>query len=392
MKTYSQKGSSKGHQSPAVSRRKALVAAEKGDAVPVYLLHGDEQYLIEETARKIIDKLLPEEQRGFGLEILSGPAVSLSELNTALGSLPLFGGNRVVWLRCCGLFRLPKKNDNGSPSLPRRAEAIRGYLPERGQGVTVIITETGADRRLSIYKEIEKRGFACEFPLFSDTNNSHLKSIHELVVERMGTDRKEITSDTLFYLIQLVGTDLRSIFMEVDKLSLYVGQRRRIEKRDIDLLVSPGKETVGYKLADAVTSGDIRESLTLLHRILEQKVHPLGILRTLLKRVRYLLQAKEFIESGVLSQAALNLLYPAFAKELEKTLPLVSGASTGKKGNNLFAEHPYVVFKIFKATRRKSLRRLREQLDRVMKSDSELKGGRRSKTEALEDLIISLCS
>jgi DNA polymerase III delta subunit len=118
-----------GGGSPLDVGKRALEMPREGPH-PVYLLYGDEGYLVEDTARRLIDKIVPEAQREFGLEMLSGPAVTIAQLSGALASMPLFGeGPRAVWARGCRLFRDKE-----------RADAVHALLPEKGGGTTLLIT------------------------------------------------------------------------------------------------------------------------------------------------------------------------------------------------------------------------------------------------------------
>jgi DNA polymerase-3 subunit delta len=369
------------HPSPLELRRKLLAAASGGAVSPVYLLYGEESYLVEDTARRLIAKVMPDEQREFGLEVLSGSSVSTAEVREALSTLPLFGGRRVVWLRSCGLF-----------SSSERAEAVRTHLPREGQGVAVVVTESEADRRFALYRDMETRGVVCEFAHLAETNDSHLRSLYDLVTEKLAEDGHEISRETLLYLVQLVGTDLRSLVAEIEKLSLHAGSRRKIERDDIDLLVTCARETVAYQLAEAVAAGDANRSLAMLRRILGQNEEPLRVLGALLTRVRYLIQAKELIESGVLAPSTVRAGYPAFRQALGRLPQAIREAFPHpRKRYNLLRAHPFVAFKTFEEAARIPIGKLRAGFDRVLRVDGELKGGRRSKAEALEDLVVALC-
>ena len=366
---------------PPDARRGMRDPDPRGGAFPVYLLHGEEEYLIEDAARKIVRDLVPDEQREFGLEVLSGAEVPIAEITHALATLPLFSGNRLVWLRGCGLFRSSE-----------RADAARGNLPQSGERTTAVITEESVDRRFSLYKDIEKRGVIRKFARLSETNDSHLRYIYDLVSEKLKADGAGIARDTLFYLVQLVGTDLRGLLTEVEKLALHAGGKGTIERSDIDLLVSPSRETAAYQLPDAVAAGDLTRALACLKRMLAQRVEPLAIMESLTRRARFLLQTKELLEGGAIKASS---SYPVFVQALSKVSPSLREAFPDKrrgKRYSIFAQHPFVIYQICKAARRLPLERLRGHLDRVVMADADLKGGRRSKAEALEDLVISLCA
>jgi DNA polymerase-3 subunit delta len=361
--------------------RRGIQDLDPGKGVfPVYLLYGEEGYLVEATAKKLVDGLIPKEQREFGLEILSGPAVTVAEMSGALATLPLFSGSRLVWLRGCGVFRSTE-----------RADAVRDKLPERGERTVVLITEASIDRRFSLYTDIGKRGIAREFKRLSETNDNDLRYIYDLVSRKLKTDSVAISRDTLFYLVQLVGTDLRALLGEIEKLALSVGHGGAIDRPAVDRLVSPSREAAAYQLPDAVTAGDLTLALGCLRRLLAQRIEPLAVMESLTRRMRFLLQAKELLEKGIVRPAS---GYPAFTQALSKLPPSLKEAFPDKrrrKRYSIFAQHPYVIYQVCRGAQRFPLAQLRRNLDRVVMADADLKGGRRSRSEALEDLVVSLC-
>ena len=353
---------------------------DKG-ASPVYLFYGEEGYLVEDAAKKLVDGLLPEEQREFGLEILSGMGVTIADMSGALATLPLFSGSRLVWLRGCGVFRSVG-----------RADAVREKLPKPGERTVALITEESIDRRFALYADIGKRGIAREFKRLSETSDDDLRHIYDLVSQKLKADGVTIPRDTLFYLVQLVGADLRPLLGEVEKLALNAGPGGAIDRSAVDRLASPSREAEAYQLPDAVTAGDLTRALGCLRRLLAQRIEPLAVMESLTRRMRFLLQAKELLEKGTIRPGP---GYPAFMQALSKLPQALREAFPDKKRRkrySIFAQHPYVIYQICRGAQRFSLERLRRNLDRVVMADAELKGGRRSRSEALEDLVISLCA
>lgn len=361
---------------------KVLDSVAAGRPAPCYLLYGGEGYLVEDTAKKLIERLVPPEQKDFCLEVLSGTSVTPAQFAAAVATLPLFGGGRVVWLRGCGIFKSGE-----------RASAFLTHLAQRAEGVTIVITEESADRRTALYKELETRGAAYEFEPLSDTDDGDLRRLYDCVTARLRNDGVAITRDALFYLVQLVGTDLRLVFTEIEKLSLHAVKGAAIGRDDIELLVTPSRETEAFQLADAVASGNPRAALAVLKRILAQGADPGMILGTLTRRMRSLLQAKELMSSGAIRWP---VGFPAFKELLERVPRDVRetfrwmGREQHKR-YSLFGQHPYAAYKICEAARPLALRTLRARMDRVVRADVDLKGGRRSKAEALEDLVLTLC-
>ncbi|MCX6357234.1 MAG: DNA polymerase III subunit delta [Candidatus Aureabacteria bacterium] len=362
-----------GAPSPGEAARDILASARAGRIFPVYLLHGEESYMVEDTAKKLIDILLPGEGRDFSLDTLSGPAVAPGEIGSALGTLPLFGGGRVVWLRGCALFKSAE-----------RADAALKNLPANDQGTVAVITEEDVDRRLALYRAIEGRGAAAYFPRFSETHEGDLKALGSLIASRVKEEGVRISPVDVFYLVQLVGTDLRALFSELEKLSLHRGRGGTISREDIDLLVAPRGEAEAYQLADTIAGGDLGKSFDVLRRVLTQGASPVYILDTLVRRVRFLLQAAELTRAGTLRWTP---SFNAFKPLLERVPAPLRGMLGKDKRHNIFAQNPYAVYKIAEVARGLAPGRLRAALARLVRADSDVKG---RGVAALEDLLVAL--
>ncbi|MGA2603115.1 MAG: DNA polymerase III subunit delta, partial [Verrucomicrobiia bacterium] len=131
----------------------------------IYLIGGADEFSIKETAAKLAEKLTPKKAGEFGLEVIDGSASNqdealkvLSRLREALETVGLFGGgDKLVWL---------KNTDLLADSSTTRAEAVKEALSELadllkgglGDGVVLLISAIGCDRRKTLYKTLEKVG------------------------------------------------------------------------------------------------------------------------------------------------------------------------------------------------------------------------------------------
>ncbi|MDD5555701.1 MAG: DNA polymerase III subunit delta [bacterium] len=382
--------------SPNDERRKALAAAASPTPPAVFLLFGEEDYLVEDTARRLVEALVPEAEREFGLEVVHGPGIPPGRVLDALGAAPLFGMKRTVWLRGCNLF--PRRKRDGEEDLEEEggspAEAVRERLPRDGEGVTVIITEEKVDRRLALYREIGRRGVVCEFARLSETNDDHLRFIGEFAAERLRADGNRLSKNALLHLVNLAGAGLRTLLAEIEKLALYVGPGREIDTAAIDRLVSPRRESEVYLLCDAVMDRDRRRALDLLDRLLAQRLPQLAVAAALARRTRFMLQAGELLAAGIVRMPPGEATYPQFKRMMEGAgdrYRLLFRESEKYRNFNIFSQHPYVVYKTCLAARRIPLERLRRNLELVLRKNRAIKGERRSASSAIQELVISLC-
>ena len=84
---------------------------QKGKVYPVYLLHGEENYLIEDVLEEIVNILSPKNARDFNLDVFSDPEVSVDEVLSIANTYPVMSDRRVVVLKNPAFLAGDKKSD-----------------------------------------------------------------------------------------------------------------------------------------------------------------------------------------------------------------------------------------------------------------------------------------
>lgn len=84
---------------------KAIIDLKKGKVAPCYLLYGEEEYLINETLHQILDMVMPQADRDFGLFILDGENADFDLLKDHLLAPSLLGGRKVVVVKNTTIFQ-----------------------------------------------------------------------------------------------------------------------------------------------------------------------------------------------------------------------------------------------------------------------------------------------
>lgn len=100
-------------QKPETKSVNILREIEDNKIAPVYLLCGNETFLIEGTLKQMLDKLLPPESRDFNLSILDGNIVSVREILSHVDLYPLMSDWRVVVVENFPAFKT--QNRSSSP-------------------------------------------------------------------------------------------------------------------------------------------------------------------------------------------------------------------------------------------------------------------------------------
>jgi DNA polymerase-3 subunit delta len=178
----------------------------------------------------------------------------------------------------------------------------------------------------------------------------------------------KIDADGSRELVDALGGDMMMISNELEKLILYVGEKKRITLGDVETMVLAAKQRSLYELTDAISSKDRVRALEVLDAILSSgdgEEAAIGHVYMLAKTFRQMLV---ILERNVRDQ---RMLWAA----------LWQG----------FRVPPFAADDIIKQTRRyKSRRELTRAIRLVAKADLALRSNPVSKRMVLERLVMDL--
>jgi DNA polymerase-3 subunit delta len=282
--------------------------ATKVQTKSIYLIGGADEFSIKESAGKLADKLAPKKAGEFGLEIIEGGASNqdealrvLARVREALNTVGLFGsGDKLVWLKNTDLFA-----DNPTT----RAEAVKEALAEfaellkRGlaDGVVLLISAIGCDRRKTLYKTVEKLGEVQFFEALEEGKGDADEDIEAFIQSKLRDEAKTMSADAVQAFRELVAPNLREIANELEKLFLYVGKRREIVKEDVRAICSASRQAVIWELTDQLGARRISQAIAALENLLDSGESPIGVLMMLVGQFRLMLLANDLMTRKLIS-------------------------------------------------------------------------------------------
>ncbi|OGP55424.1 MAG: DNA polymerase III subunit delta [Deltaproteobacteria bacterium RBG_13_52_11] len=247
----------------------------KGKARPFYLLYGDEGYLIERVREKIIDTLLPR-CRELNFTSYDADQTRPSEVINACNTLPCMAQRRIVLVKAAHQY---SKSD------------LRSFSPYlQSPSPTTSLIFIAEEMPAEFLREVKDGAFHLKRP-------SQTEIIHWIRTIAQELD-KEISSEAARYLQEAVGSDLQGLYNELSKASLYIGDRGRIELKDVERVVSEVRATTIFELTKALGERDLKRAFRSLERIWESGEHPLKILAMISRQFRHLLMTKEVLAKG----------------------------------------------------------------------------------------------
>ncbi len=155
---------------------------------------------------------------------------------------------------------------------------------------------------------------------------------------------KEISEEALAELVSRVGPNARQLENEIEKLCVFVGDRKKIEFADVAAICTRNKTARAFALGDALGDRDLPRLLKRLDEELwETKFDPnkseIGLLYGLIAKVRAMLLLKEMLREGWIKP---EMDYNRFKAQLER---VPADKLPADRRFNPLALNPYVLYK-----------------------------------------------
>ena len=238
---------------------------------PLYLIYGEEQYLVQTVLNKI--------KKNFGEKVLGINYVLLDEssINEIIPNIqmPAFGyEKKLIIIKNSGLFKKDGRKKAGTPEQEQIAEFIKINMDIISDSVILVFVEEKVDKNI-VYEQIEKNGIIA--------NIEELKPLQLVKKLRQISSMYKVNIDdkTANYLIEVSGTSMQNLINEIRKLIEYVGENGTIKISDVDGLVTKQIDSVIFELTDNLAVRKIDKSMDVLNNLIYQKEPLQKILITL---------------------------------------------------------------------------------------------------------------
>ena len=316
---------------------------------PVALICGEDEYAVKQRAKQLHQQWC-DELGGLDHETIeaavsnSGEALAaIARLREALQTLPFFGSGKVIWLRDCNFL-----GDERAASAQAVTETLADLAEElkifSWQGVRLLISAGKVDKRKTFFKTLDKIGSVESFSGWSADDKDWANRAEVEARSAIRARQKEITEEALAELVNRIGPHPRLLDSEIEKLCLFVGNRKQIEAGDVAAVCTRNKTARAFALGDALGDRDLPRLLRRLDEELwelkfNSQKSEIGLLYGLIAKVRAMLLLKEMLREGWIKA---EMDYNRFKAQLEgvpaEKLP-------ADRRFNPLALNPYVLYK-----------------------------------------------
>ena len=232
------------------------IAAKK--FAPVYFLYGEEELIIGECTAALLDNVIDPSEKSFNCDVLHATDTTADDVVTIANSFPMMSERRLVVVKEFDKLtgKEPRKNED-----PDDVPFIR-YIKKPCKSTVLVLVAEDPDMRRSPYAQLTKHANVLQIKKYYERETA--KWI-ELRVKQKG---KSITPDGAALLLEQVGSSLRTIDNEIEKLCLHADARTTITGDDVRHIVGISNESSVFDLEKAVGDGNVSAALRIMQRLL----------------------------------------------------------------------------------------------------------------------------
>jgi DNA polymerase-3 subunit delta len=214
-------------------------------------------------AEELLLSLLKQQKRS--IIRFEGALVDDKTLDNELNGFDMFSGKRLLIIQDCD-----KLQKNAS-------EVLQSYFSKANDDVSLLLIASTVNASTNFYKKTEKFGvvFSPDQPKPKDFESLCV----EWIIKKSTALNKTITPSNAQLLYRHLSADYIGLNNEIDKLSVYTGDRKEIREEDIAALVQAIPQATAWQAADAILQGNPSEALRLCHLLMQSGTALIAMIR-----------------------------------------------------------------------------------------------------------------
>lgn len=211
-----------------------------GRFAPVYLLHGEEPFFIDQIADAIEENALPEAERGFNQTVLYGKDVDHLTLLDYLRRYPMMSERQVVILREAQEMK----------SLTELAGYLENPMP------TTVFVICHKHKKVDARTKFGKAGGGKDVVAF-ESKKLYDNQVADWIGAYCAAQKRKAEPAATALMAEYLGADLSRIANEIDKLLLNLPPQAPITEAAVQENIGISKEYNVFELQKAIATRDV---------------------------------------------------------------------------------------------------------------------------------------
>jgi DNA polymerase III subunit delta len=270
-----------------VSPHELLARLAKGKSIPGILLAGSDSYLRDLCRAKLVEAYVPEGTRDWGVCKFSAEDDDVSAILGQALTMPMLASQQVIFVSDVEAWE--RLGDDSRDSLVKH---ISEYLDNPAPFTVLVFEAAALDQRMRLAKMFAEKTVTVSVELSTDPAERARLSV-PLSLEMAKELGATLDQDAAEELCDILNGELAAIRTELEKLSAYAGERRKITRSDVDLLVISARKYEVWDLAGMLAERKPAQALAFLDKLLRDGEAAPALLGALAWTFRKLLEAQE---------------------------------------------------------------------------------------------------
>ena len=293
-----------------LSTDKFLERLSKAKPIPGVLLLGSDGYLRDLCRERLIEVYASSEPQGWGVARFSAAEDALDRAIAQAQTRPMLAPRQIVFLE--DVEALEKLGDK---SRDAALERLGAYLDDPAPFTVLVLEARELDQRMKLAKRLAEKLLVVSLELAGKGKDP--RPVAAMLATKMAREMNvELDADAADELADSLDADMTRLRNELDKLAMFVGEKRRITREDVEALVLSAKKYSVWQLADVLAERNRARALEFLENILREGEQPPAVVGAMAWMYRKLIEAQALPAHLSGWQAAAKLVMRPEAAEL----------------------------------------------------------------------------
>ena len=256
----------------------------KDSPASLYLVFGEEDYLVNESLSLIQSKTVCSEWKDINIQHFEASHVSVSEIEKAVTTWPVMSSQKLVICK------------NSEKMKNQHWEALTPLIESPVKTCVLVFVAQKVDKQKKYFKQLNRYGICVELKTPYD---SQIPTWIQYIAHSEGL---QIDNEATHLIYQLVGGRLSEIKNEILKIKVHLHGQTFIQAIDVLQIASKSRVYSVFDLTDAIGKKNVIQALVQLTCVLEKNTNAVGILSLILRYFRILRQVRQAQEEKLSGQ------------------------------------------------------------------------------------------
>ncbi|TAF97441.1 MAG: DNA polymerase III subunit delta [Cytophagia bacterium] len=268
---------------------------------PLYFIHGDEPFYIEQLADALEKAVVPESEKSFNQFVVFGKDLEVGAVVNYARRFPFMAERQLVLVK-------EAQQVAGIDNKDKNALLEQYALNPLPSTVLAICFQGNFDARKSLPKSFEKNGVLVQSKKMYDNK------LPDWVAEYIRSRGAKVSPKAIQMLVEYIGNDLKRIASEVDKMLFNLTVAEEISAAVVEKYVGISKEYNVFELQKALTQRDVLKANRIANYLAANpKENPLPqvliILYNFFSKLLIVHSSRDKSEAGVAAALGINAFF-----------------------------------------------------------------------------------